>query len=117
MYQKYIGHHVTVEGQLCGIAVFRISFPESGRDNPCVGRMGDAIPNDPAGKQVDDGAKIDSGMIDFEIGDIADPYLIGSLFSKMLPLHQISFFGVLQLHIELFRICADALQAKLLHDG
>lgn len=107
---------VAVEGQLFGTVVLRIRFPEGGREKPCTGVIGDAIPNDPAGKQADNGAKIDSGMIDFEIDDIADPYLIGPICSKM-PLQQISVFVVLQLYIELFRICADALQAKLLHDG
>ena len=56
--------------------------------------MGDAIPDDSAGKQVDDSAKIDSGIVDFKIGDIADPYLIGPICSKM-PLQQISLFAVL----------------------
>ena len=57
-----------------------------------------------------------SGIVDFEIGDIADPRLIAPMSSKM-PLQQISLFAVLQLTVELFHICADALQAKLLHNG
>lgn len=105
-----------MEGQLFRIAAFCISFSESGGDKPGAGRMGGAIPHNPAGKQVDDGAKIDSGMIDFEIGDIAGPYLIGPISSKM-PLQQISLFALLQLHIELFHICANALQTKILHNG
>ena len=85
---------VAMEGQLCRIAAFRISFPKSGRDKTGAGGMGDAIPDDSAGKQVDDSAKIDSGIVNFKIGDIADPHLIGPICSKM-PLQQISFFSVL----------------------
>ena len=58
---------IAVEGQLCGIAAFRISFPKSGRDKTGAGGMGDAIPDDSAGKQVDDSAKVDSGIVDFKI--------------------------------------------------
>ena len=68
---------VAVKGQLCGIAAFRISFPESGYDKPGAGGVGYTIPHDPTGRQVDDGAKIDSGIVDFKIGDIADSYLVG----------------------------------------
>ena len=85
---------VAVEGQLCRIAALCISFSESGRDKPGAGGVSDTIPHDPARKQVDDNAKIDSGIVDFKIGDIADPYLIGPICSKM-PLQQISFFAVL----------------------
>ena len=83
-----------MEGQLREIAALRISFREGGRDKPCAGGVGYTIPHNPTGKQVDDGAKIDSGMIDFEIGDIADLYLVGMIRSKM-PLQQISLFAVL----------------------
>ena len=85
---------VAVEGRLCRIAAFRISFPKSGRDKTGAGGMGDAIPDDSTGKQIDDSAKIDSGIVEFKIGDIADLYLIGPICSKM-PLQQISFFAVL----------------------
>lgn len=83
-----------MEGQLCGIAAFCISFPESGCDKTGAGGVGYTIPLDPAGKQVDDSAKICSGIVDFKIGDIAAPYLIGPISSKM-PLQQISLFAVL----------------------
>lgn len=74
---------VAVEGQLCGIAAFHISFPKSGRDKTGAGGMGYTISHHSAGKQVDDSAKIYSGIVDFKIGDIADPYLIGPICSKM----------------------------------
>ena len=93
-----------------------VSFPEGGCDKAGAHGMGYTVSHAPAGKQVDDGVKIDSGIVDLEIGDIADPYLIGTIRSKM-PLQQISLFTLLQLHIELFRICGDALQTKLLHNG
>lgn len=85
---------VTVEGQVCGIAVLRISFSEGSCDKARAGGMEYTISHDPAGKQVDDGAEIDSGMIDFEIGDIAATYLVGTIRGKM-PLQQISPFAVL----------------------
>lgn len=62
---------VAVEGLLCVIAAFRMSFPGSGSDKTGAGGMGYAIPHAPTRKQVDDGVKIDSGMIGFETGDIA----------------------------------------------
>lgn len=62
---------VAVEGQFCGITAFRISFLESGCDKTGAGGMGDAVPDDSAGKQVDDSAKVDFGIVDFKIGDIA----------------------------------------------
>lgn len=107
---------VAVEGQLCGIATLCISFPKDDCDKTGAGGMEYAIPHGLAGKQVDDGVKIYSGIVDYEIGDIAAPYLIGRISRKM-PLQQISLFALLQLTVELFRICADTLQAKLLHNG
>ena len=73
-----------------------------------AGGMGYTISHNPAGKQADDGIKIYSGIVDFEIGDIADPRLIAPMSSKM-PLQQISLFAVLQLTVELFHICADSM--------
>lgn len=66
-----------------GIAAFHISFPESGRDKTGAGGMGYTIFHNSAGKQADDSAKIYSGIVDFKIGDIAAPYLIGPICSKM----------------------------------
>lgn len=53
------------------IATFCIRFSESSCDKACAGGIGDTIPNDLMRKQVDDCVKISSGIVDFEIGDIA----------------------------------------------
>lgn len=77
--------------------------------------MGYSIPYDFAGEEVDNSAEIDPCIFDFEVSNIAHPYLIWVIRGKF-SVKQILLLPHLIL-VDLFRVGANTVQAKLLHNG
>ena len=65
-----------MEGQILRITSLFISVAKSGCDETSTGCMGYSIPYDFAGEEVDNSAEIDLCIFDFEVSNIAHPYLI-----------------------------------------
>ena len=61
---------ITVKGQTLRIASFCISSTKSGCDKTGTGCAGYSIPDDFAGEEVNDSAKIDPCIFDFEVSNI-----------------------------------------------
>ena len=92
-----------------------ISVAKSGCDETSTGCTGYSIPYDFAGEEVDNSAEIDPCIFDFKVSNIAHPYLIGVIRGKF-SVKQI----LLLLHlilVDLFRVGANTVQVKLLHNG
>ena len=106
---------ITVKGQTLRIASFCISSTESGCDKTGTGCAGYPIPYDFTGEEVDNSAKIDPCIFDFEVSNIAHPYLIWVIRGKF-SMEQILLLSHLIL-VDLFCVGANTVQAKLLHNG
>ena len=106
---------ITVKGQTLRIASFCISSTESGCDKTGTGCAGYSIPDDFAGEEVNDSAKIDPCIFDFEVSNIAHPYLVWMIRGKF-PAEQILLLSHLIL-VDLFCVGTNTVQAKFLHNG
>lgn len=106
---------ITVKGQTLRIASFCISSTESGCDKTGTGCAGYSIPDDFAGEEVNDSTKIDPCIFDFEVSNIAHPYLVWMIRGKF-PAEQILLLSHLIL-VDLFCVGTNTVQAKFLHNG
>ena len=102
---------ITVKGQTLRIASFCISSTESGCDKTGTGCAGYSIPDDFAGEKVNYSAKIDPCIFDFEVSNIAHPYLVWMIRGKF-PAEQILLLSHLIL-VDLFCVGTNTVQAKL----
>ena len=81
----------------------------------CTLIFGNLVTYDFSGKQIDDDTKIQWVIVDFEIGNIADPNLVWPFRSKIL-LHQITSSIFLSLEIRTFGVRTNTVQIEFLHD-
>ena len=85
-----------MEGQIRGFAALCVCISKSRRDKAGAGAAGYTVSHDPAGKEINDGAKIYSRIFDLKIGDVTYPDLIWMIRGK-LSLYQIPLPALLQL--------------------
>ena len=115
MLRKYTARPYHCERSDFRIASFCISSTESGCDKTGTGCAGYSIPDDFAGEEVDNSAKIDPSIFDFEVSNIAHPYLVWMIRGKF-PAEQILLLSHLIL-VDLFCVGTNTVQAKFLHNG
>lgn len=73
-----------MKGQPDGIAPCLIGVPEGACDQMSACVAGHPIADDPAGEKVEDHAKVEPVVVDFEVCNVADPDLVGTLRSELL---------------------------------
>lgn len=73
-----------MKGQPDGIASCLIGVPEGACDQMSACVAGHPIADDPAGEKVEDHTKVEPVVVDFEICNITDPDLVGTLRDELL---------------------------------
>ncbi len=105
---------VTVEGEIFGLFTLCKCRLEGRRYQLCAGILGDAIPDNPPGEQVEDGAKIQIFPANFETRNVTDPELVRA-FRCEVAFKDIPLFLSLSLDPLFLRVRSYAVQVKSAH--
>ena len=105
---------VAMENQTFRWSAFFISCSKGGCDKLTTVLLRNLVGDNFTGIEIEDGTDIVHLFVIGKIGDIADPYLIGSGSGK-LHSQPIGFLLCMETHIEAFGSCPNAGEIYLLH--